>query len=456
MSIRLRVTLATVILVALALATADFTAYLLLKREVYRDASTSVRRVAAAAVAAVDAGQRIDLASFSSADRPMLVELWGSDGRLLERVGTRDGTGLKLSPSLLSQRRKPQMLFDQIEAIAAPASRGQTVLAAVALGPTVSVLTHLSTLNAWIGIAVMALAAVTAAVVLTVSLGPLRRIAATADAITAGSLSERAPAAPRRSEIGRVATALNRMLDQIQTAFAQRDATEGRLRRFLADASHELRTPLTSIRGYAELFRRGADQRPEDLAGAMRAIEDEAARMAQLVDDLLLLARLDEERPLRFEPVSLDELAKTAVEAARVVDRDRLLECELEESVFVSGDAAALRRVIDNLLANARRHTPAGTAVSVGLMRVGDEAVLTVADTGPGIPAADRDQIFDRFSRPDGARSRDRGGAGLGLAIVHAIVTAHHGRVSVRDVHPHGAAFEVGLPLAPVSVIARL
>jgi two-component system OmpR family sensor kinase len=310
------------------------------------------------------------------------------------------------------------------------------------------VLKHLSTLNAWIGIAVMALAAAVAAVVLTVGLRPLRRIAATADAITAGSLSQRAPVAPRRSEIGRVATALNRMLDQIQIAFAQRDATEGRLRRFLADASHELRTPLTSIRGYAELFRRGADRRPEDLAGAMRAIEDEAARMTQLVDDLLLLARLDEERPLAAAPVSLDRIIEAAVQAARAVDQERPLECELQRPIEVLGDAAHLRQVIDNLLANAYRHTPPGAAVSVALKQVADEALLTVADSGPGIPPAERERIFDRFFRPDGARSRDRGGTGLGLAIVQAIVTAHHGQVSVRDVQPHGALFEVRLPVA--------
>jgi two-component system OmpR family sensor kinase len=433
----------------LALLAADYTAYALLRQEVYRDAATSVHRVAATAVAAIDAGRRLDLASFTSTDRPMLVELWGADGRVLERVATRDGTGLKLPPGLLSHRGKAQLLFDQkIQAIAAPASHGQTILAAVALGPTASVLKHLSTLNAWIGIAVLALTAVVAAVVLTISLRPLRRIAATADAITAGSLSERAPAAPRRSEIGRVATALNRMLDQIQAAFAQRDATERRLRRFLADASHELRTPLTSIRGYAELFRRGADRRPEDLAEAMRAIEDEAARMTQLVDDLLLLARLDDEPPLAEGPVSLDRIVEAAVQAARVVDPERPLQRELQRPIHVLGDAARLRQVIDNLLTNAHRHTPPGATVSVSLEQVADEAVLTVADTGPGIPPGERERIFDRFFRPDDARSGDRGGTGLGLAIVQAIVTAHHGQVSARDVHPHGALFEVRLPLA--------
>jgi two-component system OmpR family sensor kinase len=294
---------------------------------------------------------------------------------------------------------------------------------------------------------VIALSALVAAIVVSLSLRPLTRIAATADAITAGDLSERAPPAPRRNEIGRVATAINRMLDEIQAAFAQRDETESRLRRFLADASHELRTPLTSIRGYAELFRRGPHN-PRDLDDALRPIEDEATRMAQLVDDLLLLARLDQERPSRPEPVALDKVVGAAIDAADVVEPDHPIHRELERPIVIAGDAAGLRRMIDNLLANARTHTPPGTAVSVSLARVGEDAVLTVADRGPGIPAADRDRIFERFFRPDSARSRDRGGTGLGLAIVDAIVNAHHGRVSVRDAEPHGAVFEVRLPLA--------
>jgi two-component system OmpR family sensor kinase len=457
MSIRLRVTFVTVILVALALATADLTAYALLRSEVYRDADKSVHQLAATAVADVNRGRRLDLSSFSSADQPLLVQVLASDGRPVGQVGARDATGLKLDTAgLLKTPGVSRLFFDRrIDAIAVPAGHGKTVVAAVALGPTAKALADLSNLNDLIGIAVIAVSAVVAAIVVTLSLRPLRRIAATADAIAAGSIGERAPAAPRRSEIGRVGTALNRMLDEIQAAFAQRDATERRLRRFLADASHELRTPLTSIRGYAELFRRGADRRPEDLSEAMRAIEDEAARMAQLVEDLLLLARLDDERPLESGLVVLDEVVQSAIEAAKVIDRERPLACELERPVIVDGDAARLRQVIDNLLANARRHTAPGTAVSVALARVGDEAVLTVADTGPGIPAAERERIFDRFFRPDGARSRDKGGAGLGLAIVQAITVAHHGHVSVGDAEPHGALFEVRLPLSR-SAVTRL
>ena len=458
MSIRLRVTLVTVILVTLALLAANYTAYALLRHDVYRDANTGVRQLAETAVATVDTGRRLDLPILASADRPVWVRLLASDGRPLQQVSSTALAGLK--PPIAGLRKtpgRPQLLFDQsVDAIAIPAAHGETVIAAVALGPTATALTQLSKLNNVIGVGVIALSAVVAAIVLTLSLRPLRRIAATADSIAGGSLEKRAPPAPKRSEIAPVATALNRMLDEIQAAFGQRDATENRLRRFLADASHELRTPLTSIRGYAELFRQGAGRRPEDLSKAMRAIEDEAARMTQLVEDLLLLARLDDERPLQPGPVALEEVVESAIEAANVIDRGHPISLDVERPVIVEGDAARLRQVIDNLLANARRHTPPGTAVSVALAAVGDEAVLTVADAGPGVPASERERIFDRFFRPDGARSRDRGGTGLGLAIVRAIAVAHGGHVSVGDAQPHGALFEVRLPLAGATIARSL
>ncbi len=282
---------------------------------------------------------------------------------------------------------------------------------------------------------------------LTRSLRPLRRIATTADAIVAGDLTARVPEAPKRSEIGRVARALNRMLDENEAAFAQRDATEDKLRQFLADASHELRTPLTSIRGYAELFRRGASQRPEDLAKAMRAIEDEAARMGILVEDLLLVARLDEGRPLERRPVALDDLAEAAVDSARAVEPDRSLSFEFaERPLLVSGDRDTLRQALDNLLANIREHTPPGAPAFLSLSAAGDQVVLTVEDTGPGVPEADRERVFDRFFRPDTQRDGSQSGAGLGLAIVRSIVTAHDGEISVRPARPHGSIFEIRLP----------
>jgi two-component system OmpR family sensor kinase len=322
------------------------------------------------------------------------------------------------------------------------------VIAAVSVRNEVNTLAHLFRLNFFVGGAVLGLLALVALVVLTRSLRPLRQIAATADAIAAGDLSARIPPAPRRSEIGRVATALNRMLSENEAAFAQRDATEEKLRQFLADASHELRTPLTSIRGYAELFRRGAGERPEDLAKAMRAIEEEAARMSRLVEDLLLLARLDDTRPLEYRAVSLDDVTERAIEAARAAEPARLIQFEFaDRPLAVEGDEGRLRQVDDNLLANVRQHTPADAAAYVSLRAAGDHVVLTVEDDGPGIAAADREVVFGRFSRPDAARSREQGGAGLGLAIVRSIVTAHGGTIVIRSAQPHGAIFEVRLPL---------
>jgi len=236
------------------------------------------------------------------------------------------------------------------------------------------------------------------------------------------------------------------MLAQIEAAFEQRMASEDRLRRFVADASHELRTPLTSIRGYAELFRRGADQRPEDLARSMAAIEAEAARMGVLVDDLLLLARLDQGRPLEREPIDVGTVATDAVDAARAIDPSREVSVEIDGDVVIEGDAGKLRQVVDNLLDNVREHTPKGTSARVRVAREGDDVFLTVADEGPGLTPEGRERVFERFYRGDGARSRETGGAGLGLAIVAAIADAHGGDVRVDDVEA-GASLTVRLPV---------
>jgi two-component system OmpR family sensor kinase len=333
------------------------------------------------------------------------------------------------------------------EVIAVPA-KGGTVIAAVSVKNEVNTLAHLFRLNFAVGGIVLGLLALVALVVLTRSLRPLRQIAATADAIAAGDLAARVPPVPKRSEIGRVATALNRMLAENEAAFVQRDATEERLRQFLADASHELRTPLTSIRGYAELFRRGAAERPEDLAKVMRAIEDEAARMSLLVEDLLLLARLDDARPLDRHPVVLDEVVEHAIEAARIAEPGRLIQFEFaERPIVIEGDESRLRQVIDNLLANVREHTPPDASAYVSVRREGDQVILAVEDTGPGIAGVDRELVFGRFARQDAGRGRKQGGTGLGLAIVRSLVTAHGGVISLRPAHPHGSIFEVRLPV---------
>jgi two-component system OmpR family sensor kinase len=395
----------------------------------------------------------LTLRTFAGADRLVLVEVVSPQGKVLQHLGTSEAVDVRLPPDLLSHPGRVRTLdspHDQgpaFEVIAVPA-KGGMVIAAVSLKNEVSTLAHLFKLNFAVGGAVLGLLALVALVVLTRSLRPLRQIATTADAIAGGDLAARIPPAPKRSEIGRVATALNRMLAENEAAFAQRDATEERLRQFLADASHELRTPLTSIRGYAELFRRGADKRPKDLEKSMRAIEDEASRMSRLVEDLLLLARLDDARPLERHPIALDDLTEGAIEAARAAEPGRLIQFEFaERPLMIEGDAGRLRQVLDNLLANVRQHTPADAPAYVSLRAAGDQAVLTVEDTGPGIAAADRELVFGRFARPDAARGREQGGAGLGLAIVRSIVAGHGGVISVRAAHPHGSVFEVRLPV---------
>jgi two-component system, OmpR family, sensor kinase len=294
---------------------------------------------------------------------------------------------------------------------------------------------------------VLILLTVLALWVVRLGLRPLERIGATAGAIAGGDLSRRVEPAEPRTEIGRLGLSLNAMLGQIEQAFAERRASEERLRRFVADASHELRTPLTAIRGYAELFRRGAAERPEDLTRAMRRIEEESARMGGLVEDLLLLARLDQGRPLERATVDLVTLATDAVADLHALEPDRPVSFEHPESLAVTGDEARLRQVMGNLLDNARQHTPPATPVHVRLAQRDSRAVLEVADEGPGLLPGEAARVFERFYRSDPARARATGGTGLGLSIVAAIATAHGGTVEAGEgLAGRGARFVVELP----------
>jgi two-component system OmpR family sensor kinase len=246
--------------------------------------------------------------------------------------------------------------------------------------------------------------------------------------------------------VGRVGTALNRMLDHVGQALAARQASETRVRQFVADASHELRTPLAAIRGYAELTRRSRDTVPPDIAHALRRVESESARMTTLVDDLLLLARLDSGRPLDRDPVELSRLVVDAVNDAHAAGPEHRWLLNLgDEAVTVTGDSARLHQVLANLLANARTHTPTGTVVTTSLTVEQGQAVVSVIDNGPGIPAASLPDIFERFSRGDTSRSRAAGSTGLGLAIVAAVVEAHRGVVEVTS-RPGHTSFVVRLP----------
>jgi two-component system, OmpR family, sensor kinase len=283
--------------------------------------------------------------------------------------------------------------------------------------------------------------------VIRLGLRPLTAIESTAAAIAGGDLSRRVERAEPDTEVGRLGLALNSMLGQIESAFTAQAASERKLRRFVADASHELRTPLAAVRAYAELFSRGADRRPDDLARSMRGISLESERMSVLVEDLLLLARLDEGRPLEREPVELGAVVDEAVDAARAVEPDRPIELDVDRAP-VLGDRERLRQIVDNLLGNVREHTPEGTPASVRVHIENGSATIEVEDAGPGMNAEDSARAFERFYRADASRSRASGGVGLGLSIVAAVAEAHGGSVEATSEPGRGATFRITLPLA--------
>ena len=288
-------------------------------------------------------------------------------------------------------------------------------------------------------------------------LRPLEDVERTADSIAAGNLDQRVPGAEQSTEVGRLARALNVMLERIEAAFSARIASEARLkesdqhlRQFVADASHELRTPIAAVSAYAELFERGAAVHSDDLPRVMSGIRTETARMDRLVNDLLILARLDEGVPMQKAPVELVSLASEAVRTATAVGPAWPVHFWAAQPVEVIGDKDRLRQVIDNLLANVRAHTPEGTAATVRVDQDGDEARVEVRDAGPGMPAEDARRIFERFYRADPARARTSGGSGLGLSIVAAIVAAHGGTVAAASSPGHGMAVTVRLPTSPL------
>jgi two-component system OmpR family sensor kinase len=291
----------------------------------------------------------------------------------------------------------------------------------------------------------------TAFFVVRLGLRPLDRIGQTADQIAAGDLSHRVEPATQRTEVGRLGLALNAMLDRLEQAFSEREQSQRRLRQFLADASHELRTPLAAVRGYAELFRIGATREPADVELAMRRIEHEARRMGVLVSDLLTLARMDEAPARPHERVELKALAQDAVEDAHATAPEREITLTAAADTAVVGDAHELRQVLANLIRNALVHTPADTAIEVGLQRENETVVLTVRDHGPGLPAGSSERLFERFWRAERGRERGRAGAGLGLAIVDGLVKAHGGQITAGNADGGGAIFAVRLPAAPRS-----
>lgn len=331
-------------------------------------------------------------------------------------------------------------------------SNGDTLLVAIPLTEMAATLRRLLAIAGLATLAVLSGMAVLAWVMVRRELRPLERVEQTAGAIAAGDLSRRVDTVDPNTEVGRLGIALNVMLGRIEDAMEERRASEEALRRFLADASHELRTPLTSIRGYAELFRRGADSKPADTALAMRRIEQESERMGALVEDLLFLERAGQGRPIANERVDLVEVATDAVHDARAVDGARRIELDAPKSLEMNGDESRLRQVFANLLSNALEHTPTGTPIEVKLSQDDGWMVARVHDSGPGIEPGHAEHIFEPFYRADPSRGRSEGqgsGTGLGLAIVEAVVEAHGGSIQLETGSGTGATFTLRIPIVP-------
>jgi two-component system OmpR family sensor kinase len=333
-------------------------------------------------------------------------------------------------------------------------SDGRQLVLGLPVTATDATLTHLVEVEVLVTAGALLLAVVAGWWLVHIGLRPLIEVERAAEDVAGGELGRRVPIGNPATEVGRLARVLNSMLGRIEDAFSARDRTEAelrdseaRMRRFLADASHELRTPLTAVAAYAELFEAGADERPEDLARVLAGIRRETGRMGDLVADLLLLARLDEARPLSLKPTELVLAAAHAVETAGAVEPGWPVTLIASRPIEVEADEVRMRQVMDNLLANVRAHTPRGTETVLTISEQGGDAVIEVADNGPGLSDEQLDRVFDRFYRGDSSRSRESGGSGLGLSIVRAILLKHGGTVGVAHGPNGGAVFSVRLPV---------
>jgi two-component system OmpR family sensor kinase len=470
MSLRRRLVLVSITLVAVALVAADLAAYVALRSFLMNRADTDLVSASApvyktfghpqpdaTATAAALASGRVAEASYM---------IFDASGQALSQLpASRLGKPALALPSLPALEKLPVnplvtpvatklmtvILPDiggdfEYDVAAFQTANGETIVVGLPLLDVEATLAQLTEIEAVVTVGVIVLMAIAGTSLVRLGLRPLSRMEQAAAEIAAGDLSRRVEPADPRSEVGRLGLALNRMMSAIQDAFAARQASEDRLRQLVTDASHELRTPLTSIRGYAELFRRGADRRPADLRRAMAGIEAEAERMAVMVDDLLLLARLDETQTRGAEKVDLVLVAREAVDAARAVEPDRPIGLRTPRTADVVADGDRLRQVVDNLLANVRVHTPARSPAEVSVDVNGEWVTLEVIDAGPGVPVDARAHVFERFYRADPSRSRDSGGSGLGLAIVASITSAYGGEVGLESRAGGGARFIVRLP----------
>ncbi|MFZ0872973.1 MAG: ATP-binding protein [Pseudonocardiaceae bacterium] len=384
-----------------------------------------------------------------------------TQGGILDRSGVPEQLSASEASALIAlpvdgTPRSLRLGSEDYRVVAVRAPDGDVLVTGLPLAGLDETVTRLATVEVIVIGSALVLAGIAGAAIVRLTLRPLTRVAGTAGRVAElpldrgeVALAERVPEADTdpRTEVGQVGLALNRLLGHVEAALEARQASETRLRRFVADASHELRTPLAAIRGYAELTRRSAEPVPPDVARMIARVESQTERMTTLFEDLMLLARLDAGRPLGRESVDLSRLVIDAMSDAHAVSPDHRWQLTApDEEVTVTGDAAGLAQVVANLLANTRTHTPPGTTVSVSLTPVDGLVTLAVVDDGPGVPQDLLPHVFERFARGDSSRSRAAGSTGLGLSIVDAVVAAHGGSVGVTSVPGH-TAFTVRLPV---------
>ena len=467
-SLRNRLILAAVVLTALAISASDFAANTALRSYLISQVDQQLLDISGGSLTRLDrAGIEEENSEENESPfrefRPLRgvptsasVTLLDVDGNLIGRVGgdlSKEQIAV-VGMSVVEVEKKGSEPFTikgedgqpDVRAVAQVLPTGLgSVIVANSLAEVDRTLNRLGFFFLVLGLLALLAIALVSRWIIAISLKPLEAVEETAEAIAAGDLSARLPAAKPDTEVGRLTTSLNTMLGRIEESFAARVSSESKLRRFVADASHELRTPLTAIRGFAELHRQGAvvgEEKTKELVGR---IEKESIRMSSLVEDLLLLARLDQSREMAQDPVDLNLLLTEAVASAKAAGPNHPIELSLPSAeVFVLGDSQRIHQVVANLLANARTHTPDGSQIKVSLEQGVAETIISVSDNGPGLSESDQERIFERFFRADPSRARTSGeGSGLGLSIVDAVMKAHGGYVSVKSKLGEGAIFKL-------------
>lgn len=454
MALRTRILLLVVALVTVALAVLDFVSYDVVSRSLLSKTDAQLQAAVSPYERTFFTGQG---GSCYGLSMHSFAELRAQDGQLVGNGFAKCTFGPEKPPaaplSLLrdAEASPGSYAYDTAHGyrlLAQAFPSGEVLVVGESMFPVWSTLRDVLILEVIVSGSVLVVVGAIAFFLVQLGLLPLEQMARTAGEIAAGDLSRRVEDTDERTEVGRLGSALNVMLSRIEEAFRAKEMSEEQLRQFVADASHELRTPLTSIRGYAELFKNVASPDPHDLAVALGRIESESERMSVLVEDLLLLARLDQGRPLEREAVDMAAVVNDAASDARVIAPEREITVRVSGELLAVGSEGRLRQVLVNLVSNAIAYTPAGSPVELHAARLGEIIRLEVVDHGPGIPEGERSRVFDRFWRADASRQRARGGTGLGLSIVAAVVAAHRGRVFVVETAGGGATFVVELPAA--------